>query len=133
MKYYLVAIGGDLSAEAMPNEAEIIEVNYKHKKIIKEFLMAQAEKDIEFVGWKFGKKSSPKYLDNYYKCFEKLCDAKIFDNKYQARTWWTFEDERGLSAHQGTMYEVFCNRLSEVGIDKLQNYIKERKSNETAN
>ena len=79
------------------------------------------------------KKSSAKYLDNYYKCFRKLCDAKIFDNKYQARTWWEFEDERGLSAHKGTMYEVFCNRLSDVGIDKLQNYIKERKSNETVN
>ena len=95
--------------------------------------MAKAEKDIEFVGWRIGKKLSAKYLDNYYKCFEKLCDAKIFDNKYQARTWWTFIDECELSEHQGTMYEVFCNRLSDVGIDKLQNYIKERKSNETIN
>ena len=133
MKYYLVAISGDCSAGAMPNEAEIIKVNYKYKKIIKEFLMAQAEKDIELVGWRIGKKLSAKYLDNYYNCFYKLCDVKIFDNKYQARTWWEFVDERGLSAHQGTMYEVFCNRLSEVGINKLQTYIKERKNNETIN
>ena len=133
MKYYLVAISGDLSAGAMPDEAEIIEVNYKHKKIIKEFLMAQSERDIELVGWEIGKKLSAKYLDNYYKCFDKLWDVKIFDNKYQGRTWWKFVDERGLSEHQGTMYEVFCNRLSDAGIDKLQTYIKERKNNETIN
>ena len=83
MKYYLVAISGDLSAGAMPDEAEIIKVNYKHKKIIKEFLMAQAERDIEIVGYEFGTKLSAKYLDNYYNCFYKLCDVKIFDNKYQ--------------------------------------------------
>tara|TARA_Y100000310_G_scaffold73136_1_gene69294 strand:- start:404 stop:835 length:432 start_codon:yes stop_codon:yes gene_type:complete len=87
-KLYLVAVSGDCSAQGICSTAEVIPVNMKHKKIIKQFLMAKYEQDIELRYWKPKTEFNQKYLHNYYKCFEKLKDVGIFDNKYQARTDW---------------------------------------------
>ena len=87
-KLYLVAVSGDCSAQGISNTAEVIPVDSKHNKIIKQFLMAKYEQDIELRYWKPKTELNPKYIDNYYKCFEKLKDVGIFDNKYQARTDW---------------------------------------------
>ena len=87
-KLYLVAVSGDCSAQGISNTAEVIPVDSKHNKIIKQFLMANCEQSIELRYWKPNTELNPKYIDNYYKCFEKLKDVGIFNNKYQARTDW---------------------------------------------
>jgi len=87
-KLYLVAVSGDCSAQGISNTAEVIPVDSKHNKIIKQFLMAKYEQDIELRYWKPKTELNPKYIDNYYKCFDKLKDVGIFNNKYQARTDW---------------------------------------------
>ena len=87
-KLYLVAVSGDCSAQGISNTAEVIPVDSKHNKIIKQFLMAKCEQNIELRYWKPKTELNPKYIDNYYKCFEKLKDVGIFNNKYQARTDW---------------------------------------------
>ena len=87
-KLYLVATEGDLAEGGLSIKAVAIPVGTKHKKIIKQFLMAKYEQDIELRYWKPKTEFNQKYLHNYYKCFEKLKDVGIFDNKYQARTDW---------------------------------------------
>ena len=87
-KLYLVAVSGDCSAQGMGDIAEVIPVDSKHNKIIKQFLMAQQEQDIELRYWKPKTEFNPKYIDNYYKCFDKLKDVGIFEHKYHARTHW---------------------------------------------
>ena len=87
-KLYLVAVSGDCSTQGISNTAEVIPVDSKHNKIIKQFLMAKCEQNIELRYWKPNTELNPKYIDSYYKCFEKLKDVGIFNNKYQARTEW---------------------------------------------
>ena len=87
-KLYLVAVSGDCSAHGMGDIAEVIPVDSKHNKIIKQFLMAQQEQDIELRYWKPKTELNPKYIDNYYKCCDKLQDVGIFEHKYHARTHW---------------------------------------------
>ena len=87
-KLYLVAVSGDCSAQGMGDIAEVIPVDSKHNKIIKQFLMAQQEQDIELRYWKPKTELNPKYIDNYYKCCDKLQDVGIFEHKYHARTHW---------------------------------------------
>ena len=90
-KLYLVAVRGDLSAKGMRDVAEVIPIFEKHKQILKDFLMAQCEIRIEQEYWMYHL-----YWDNYYKCVDKLWDAKIFNNKYQARTDWELMNEYQL-------------------------------------
>ena len=87
-KLYLVAVSGDCSAQGISNTAEVIPVDSKHNKIIKQFLMAKYEQDIELRYWKPKTELNPKYIDNYYKCCDKLQDVGIFEHKYHARTHW---------------------------------------------
>ena len=87
-KLYLVAVSGDCSAHGMGDIAEVIPVDSKHNKIIKQFLMAKYEQDIELRYWKPKTELNPKYIDNYYKCCDKLQDVGIFEHKYHARTHW---------------------------------------------
>ena len=95
-KLYLVAVSGDLSAKGMGDVAEVIPVFEKHKQILKDFLMAQCEIRIEQEYWKPKTEFHLLYWDNYYKCVDKLWDAKIFDNKYHSRTTWKLMNQYSL-------------------------------------
>ena len=137
-KLYLVAVSGDCSAQGISNTAEVIPVDSKHNKIIKQFLMAKYEQDIELRYWKPKTELNPKYIDNYYKCFEKLKDVGIFDNKYQARTEWElmFHSELEELDYKYKIKEIptgdwFEDHVIIMGLsDKNTNQLKNKLKNE---
>ena len=137
-KLYLVAVGGDCSAQGISNTAEVIPVDSKHNKIIKQFLMAKYEQDIELRYWKPKTELNPKYIDNYYKCFEKLKDVGIFNNKYQARTDWElmFHSELEELDYKYEIKEIptgdwFEDHVIIMGLsDKNTNQLKNKLKNE---
>ena len=137
-KLYLVAVSGDCSAQGISNTAEVIPVDSKHNKIIKQFLMAQQEQDIELRYWKPKTELNPKYIDNYYKCFEKLKDVGIFNNKYQARTDWElmFHSELEELDYKYEIKEIptgdwFEDHVIIMGLsDKNTNQLKNKLKNE---
>ena len=137
-KLYLVAVGGDCSAQGISNTAEVIPVDSKHNKIIKQFLMAKYEQDIELRYWKPKTELNPKYIDNYYKCFEKLKDVGIFNNKYQARTDWElmFPSELEELDYKYEIKEIptgdwFEDHVIIMGLsDKNTNQLKNKLKNE---
>ena len=137
-KLYLVAVGGDCSAQGISNTAEVIPVDSKHNKIIKQFLMAKCEQNIELRYWKPKTELNPKYIDNYYKCFEKLKDVGIFNNKYQARTDWELmfpsELEELDYKHEITEIQIgdwFEDHVIIMGLsDKNTNQLKNKLKNE---
>ena len=106
---YLVAVSGDLSEGAMGDKAELIPVNEKDRKIIKQFLMLQCEKSIELCYWIFNKKRS-KSLDSCYDklllLFDDLCNIGIFSNKWQFRTKWRLITEYELSEYNAEITEL---------------------------
>ena len=137
-KLYLVAVSGDCSAQGISNTAEVIPVDSKHNKIIKQFLMAKCEQDIELRYWKPKTELNPKYIDNYYKCFEILKDVGIFNNKYQARTDWELmfpsELEELDYKHEITEIQIgdwFEDHVIIMGLsDKNTNQLKNKLKNE---
>ena len=137
-KLYLVAVSGDCSAQGISNTAEVIPVDSKHNKIIKQFLMAKYEQDIELRYWKPKTELNPKYIDNYYKCFEKLKDVGIFNNKYQARTDWElmFPSELEELDYKYKIKEIptgdwFEDHVIIMGLsDKNTNQLKNKLKNE---
>ena len=137
-KLYLVAVSGDCSAQGMGDIAEVIPVDSKHNKIIKQFLMAKYEQDIELRYWKPKTELNPKYIDNYYKCFEKLKDVGIFNNKYQARTDWElmFHSELEELDYKYEIKEIptgdwFEDHVIIMGLsDKNTNQLKNKLKNE---
>ena len=118
-KLYLVAVSGDLAEGGLSIKAVAIPVDNKHKKIIKEFLMAQQEKYIEFCYWKPHTEYNQEYLNNYYKCFDRLFDVGIFDNKWESRTDWKLVYECDLDL-LGFEYQIKK--------DKKQEFMKLKKN-----
>ena len=133
-KLYLVAVEGDLAEGGLSIKAVAIPVGTKHKKIIKQFLMAQQEQRIELYYWKPNTEFNQKYMDSYYKCFDKLFDVGIFDNKWEARTEWklAYECDLDLSEYQikeiptGDWFEdhVIIMGLSDENTNQLKNKLK---------
>ena len=106
---YLVAVSGDLSEGAMGDKAELIPVNVKDRKIIKQFLMLQYERSIELCYWTPNKKTSKSSINSYHKLlllFDKLCNIGIFSNKWQFRTKWRLITEYELSEYNAKITEL---------------------------
>ena len=135
-KLYLVATSGDLAEGGLSIKAVAIPVDNKHKKIIKEFLMAQQEKYIEFCYWKPQTEYNQEYLNNYYKCFDRLFDVGIFDNKWEARTDWKLVYECDLDLLEYQIKEIekgdwFEDHVIIMGLsDKNTNQLKNKLKNE---
>ena len=108
-RIYLVAVSGDLSEGAMGDKAELIPVNKKDRKIIKQYLMAEYEKRIELC-YRMSNKKISKSLDNCYDklllLFNKLCDIGIFNNKWQFRSEWRLITEYELDEYNAEMTEL---------------------------
>ena len=137
-KLYLVAVSGDCSAQGISNTAEVIPVDSKHNKIIKQFLMAKYEQDIELRYSKPKTELNPKYIDNYYKCCDKLQDVGIFEHKYHARTHWElmFPSELEELDYKYKIKEIptgdwFEDHVIIMGLsDKNTNQLKNKLKNE---
>ena len=133
-KLYLVATSGDLAEGGLSIKAVAIPVDNKHKKIIKEFLMAQQEKYIEFCYWKPHTEYNQEYLNNYYKCFDRLFDVGIFDNKWESRTHWklVYECDLDLLGFEYKIKEIetgdwFDDHVIIMGLsDKNTKQLKEK-------
>jgi hypothetical protein len=90
MNIYLEAIGGDCGPNAMSKKADKLLILKKHKKIIKDFMVAQAawRTEVAFAEKVKLTKSGTKALDNFYEKAAALKKAGVFTNKWQNRTTW---------------------------------------------
>ena len=89
-RYYLYATRGDLSEGAMGDKASVIEIKQGDYKLIKNFMDAQNEFNIEvfFSEGVNENRNQTNYVHRFFSACDKMIEAGIFTNKYQCRTTW---------------------------------------------
>ena len=90
--FYLVALSGDVSAKGMGDVADAILLSKAHYKLIRKFLICQAEYNFDATFLELDENNN----EYYYKLIEELFNAKIFTNKYQTRSTWDIVIEGDL-------------------------------------
>ena len=107
-KYYLYATRGDLSEGAMGDKASVIEIKQEDYKLIKYFMDAQNEFNIEvfFSEGVNENRNQTNYVRKFFSACDKMIDAGIFTNKYQCRTTWELWHGSDLEDNKKGKYEI---------------------------
>jgi len=103
MNLYLVAKSGDCSKDGMGNYNDAVLVERKHYDLVKRFLRAQFDFEMEgLVGQSEGKWliDDEDVVVRYINLTEELLDANVFKHKYHCRTYWAWVLEDKLKDHQ---------------------------------
>ena len=94
---YLLAIGGDCSAGAMSEHADVIPIEKHNKELIENFLRAQNELTIASHFYDLDSPYALKKHKEYYAVCEKLKLINFFEHKWHSRTEWQLIYEDDLS------------------------------------
>tara|TARA_R110002073_G_scaffold318097_1_gene492009 strand:+ start:276 stop:887 length:612 start_codon:yes stop_codon:yes gene_type:complete len=114
---YLLAIGGDCSAGAMSEHAEVLPVEEHNYELVADFLRVQNEWTIASHFNPIESKHAYDKLQDFWKACSKLKNANIFQHKWHSRTEWRLVYEDELS-NLDKPHKIYEKELDERYISK---------------